>query len=45
MVTYPDLIQIGILILGILSLYMQAKKKWPLCPVKTSDHFKRQGGG
>ncbi len=26
-VTYSDLIQIGILIIGIISLFMQAKKK------------------
>lgn len=32
MVTYSDLIQIGILIVGIAGLFIQAKKKWPPAP-------------
>jgi hypothetical protein len=27
MITYPDLIQIGILVIGIISLFFQANKK------------------
>ena len=42
MVTYSDLIQIGILVVGIISLFLQASKKKcsPLPSQSFGDHFK-----
>lgn len=39
MVTYSDLIQIGILIVGIVGLFIQAKKSDRRHPDKFGDHI------
>lgn len=39
MVTYSDLIQIGILIVGIIGLFLQTKRSDRRHPDKYGDHF------